>query len=119
PRGGAALVAAPGRRRPLWRRPGARLWLLAGAAASATTAAWVVNLRQRLPMTPFQGRGLADAVGLVPFSLRAAVGVFGSTDIIPPLGLHLAWAAAVLVVMVAGLRRARPLTVLLSLGLCL
>jgi hypothetical protein len=102
----AALLASPERRRALRVRRDVWLWLAAGAVAAATTAAWLIDLRRRLPTGATVGSGLADAVGLLPWWLRGMVGVFGSTDVIPPAGLHLAWGAVAAVVLAWSLARA-------------
>jgi len=102
----AALLAPPERRRALRARRDVWLWLGAGAVAAATTVAWLIELRRRMPTGAFPGSGLDDAVGLVPWWLRGMVGVFGSTDVIPPAGLHLAWGAVAVVVLVWSLARA-------------
>ena len=102
----AALLASPERRRALRARRDVWLWLGAGAVAAGTTVAWLIELRRRMPTGAFPGAGLSDAVGLVPWWLRGMVGVFGSTDVIPPVALHLAWGAVAVVVVAWSLARA-------------
>lgn len=113
----AAVLATPERRRLLWARRDVRRWLAAGAVAAATTAAWLVELQRRLPITPRHTRGVQDAVGLIPWWLRGMVGVFGSTDVIPPAGLHVLWGAAVVAVLAWSLTRARARDALVAAGL--
>lgn len=103
----AALLASPERRRALRARRDVRLWLVAGLVAAATTVAWLISLQSRLPTESTDGSGFGDAVGLVPWWLRGMVGVFGSTDVVPPAGLHVAWGVIAVVVLVWALARAR------------
>jgi hypothetical protein len=115
----AAVLAGADRRRVLWARRDVRLWLVAGAVATASTVAWLVMVQVRLPLPVAAGRGLGDAVRLVPWWLRGTVGVFGSTDVVPPVALHLAWGAVVAIVLVWALRGARRRDALVVVGLAL
>ena len=113
----AAYLATPERRRAVWARRDVRRWLIAGGLAAATTIAWVVDLQVRFPVDSPGTAGLVDAFGRVGWWMRGMVGVFGSTDVIPPVGLHVLWGAAVVVVLVWSLRRAPRRAGVLSVGL--
>jgi hypothetical protein len=113
----AAYLATPERRRALWARRDVRLWLGAGALAAVTTLTWLVVLEVRRPVPAAIGTGLGDAVGLVPWWLRGMVGVFGTTDVIPPVALHLAWGAVTVAVLAWSLVRAPVRAALVSAAL--
>jgi Predicted membrane protein (DUF2142) len=113
----AAFLATPERRRAVWARRDVRRWLIAGGLAAATTVTWLVVLEIRRPVPASIGTGLGDAVGLVPWWMRGMVGVFGSTDVIPPAALHVAWGAVTVAVLTWALTRAPARAALVSAGL--
>ena len=99
-----ALVAEPDRRRELWRRLDVRLWLAGGVLAVAASGAWLLYVQTTFEIPAREGWGLRRAVGELPWDLREMVGVFGSTDVIPPAAIHLLWLAAALAVPVLAWR---------------
>jgi hypothetical protein len=113
----AAYLAPPERRRVLWARRDVRRWLVAGGVAAATTLAWVVDLQIRFPVDAPGTPGLVDAIGRVPWWMRGMVGVFGSTDVIPPAGLHVLWGAALVAVLAWSVRRAPRRAGVVAIGL--
>ena len=83
------------------------------------TGVWLVNLQRGYPLPDREGTGLVEAVGRLPWFGRGIVGVFGSTDVVPPAALHLLWAAVVVTILVVATRRGRRRDVMVAVGLLL
>lgn len=115
----AAGAVVAGRRRvaALARRPDVRLWALAVGVAVLASVAWLVYIQSRWPIDPFEGTGVVDATGRIGWWMRGVIGVFGSTDVIPPVGLHVVYGAIAVAIIAVGVRSARPRDVLLVVGL--
>lgn len=100
------LVAAPpGRLRALLARRDVRAWGLALGVAGVASAAWLLMIHVRLPLTHRPGAGLGFAVGRLDWYLQQAVAVFGHNDVVPPALLAVVWGGVALGVVVACLRR--------------
>lgn len=111
------VVARPGRVRALLARTDVRAWAGGVAAATAVTAAWLLYIHAEYPLHGFRPIGFAAAWDRVPWWGQGMVAVFGSTDVVPPVALHWAWAfAAVVVLGVAAVLGSRR-HVALALGL--
>jgi Predicted membrane protein (DUF2142) len=112
-----AMASGP-RRRELWGRRDVRLRLGATGLAAVASGAWVVFIEHRYPVPSRDGTGLGYAFGQVGWWLQEATAVFGATTVVPPAVLHLLWLVAVAVVvgLVLGERRRRPLLLGLALA---
>lgn len=105
--GVSAAVAGRDRVTALARRGDVRRIGALGALAVAAALAWLLYVQVRWSVPPFEGRGVADSVGRMGWWMRGVVGVFGSTDIVPPVGLPFLYGAIALAVVAVGLRSAR------------
>ena len=107
-------VADPDRRRALARRTDVRVWGAVLAGCVAVSGAWVLHVQREFPLPEYGGIGAGRAFGELPWFGRELVAVFGTTDVVPPLALHLAWTAVVLTVFVVAARRGRGRDVALA-----
>ena len=114
------LVAERGRVRELGRRADVRAWGALTAAAVVASGAWLVYVHAAFALPHRDGIGVADGIAELRWDLRDLVGVFGSTDVVPPVAVHLAWAGAFLLVLLAaavwGARRHALLAAVVALG---
>lgn len=115
--GVSALLAGRGRVVALARRTDVRGWAMAGAGGIVANLAWLAYIQRRWPIAPFEGTGAVEAVGRIGWWMRGVVGVFGSTDVIPPVALHLLYGLIALVVVTLGVRSARPRDALIVVAL--
>ena len=123
---GVALLLLAGWRRvvELLRYRGVLLAVAGTVLACAAQAAWILSSAslqlygagERVPLP----ERVTTSIGLTDDRLRQLVGWFGWLDTPPPLAVHLAWAAALLVLLGVALRRQAPrvvaVTVLLVIG---
>lgn len=93
----AAVAVLAGRQMllDLLRRRAVQVWLAAGACGVALSVAWTAFIRSRFVEPHWEGSGLSRALGDVGWWSREMVAVFGTTDVVPPVALHLLWLAAV------------------------
>ena len=111
---GVALLLLAGWRRvvELLRVRGVQVAVAAVVLACAAQATWILTSAslelygagRRVPLL----ERLRTSAGLTDERLRQLVGWFGWLDTPPPLAVHLAWAAVLLVVVVVAVRRSRP-----------
>jgi hypothetical protein len=91
----------------LLRRADVRAWLGAAALMTIVSLAYIEHVRRELPIER-PGQGLSEALGMVPWYLRQAVGVFGSNDIPLPSPVYGIWAIAVVALILGSLLSAGP-----------
>jgi len=114
---GAALLLLAGWRRvaELLGYRSTQVAVVAIVLACAAQAAWIVTSGSLQLYGAGQRVALPErvrtSVGLTDERLRQMVGWFGWLDTPPPLAVQLAWAAALLVLLVVALRRATPRSV--------
>ncbi len=123
---GLGLLLVAGRRRSLElvRRSSVRVWLALLVLAGAAQAGWVLGVGALELYGAAQDltvrQRLEGSLALTDERLQQMVGWFGWLDTQAPVGVHITWAAAVLAVVLLGLRAARParaaLVALLVLG---
>lgn len=109
-----AVLAGRDRLRALGARRDVRRWSVASAIASVPAVVWIgaVSVKWKVDRV---GNGLVDAIGSTPRFLRQTVGVFAweqrgfvaIRELLPPVGLYLAWWAAAVVVVAVAFRYAR------------
>jgi hypothetical protein len=85
------VVARPGRARALLRRTDVRVWAGVTGLAVLFAAAWLRHIHDEFPLYGYPPTGFAAAWDRVPWWAQGMVAVFGSTDVVPPAGLHVAW----------------------------
>jgi hypothetical protein len=106
-----AVLADRSRLRDLVRRTDVRAWLATGIAAAAVSGAWTLHVRSKYVEPEWPGSSLGKAFGDVPWWTREMIGVFGSTDVVPPLAVHLLWLGAAVALVVAAWRAGARLEV--------
>jgi Predicted membrane protein (DUF2142) len=106
--GVSAILAGRHRVVALVGRTDVRWWAVAGVGGVVANLAWLAYIQSRWPIAPFEGTGAAEAAGRIGWWMRSVVGVFGSTDVIPPVGVHLVYGLITVVVVALGLSSAHP-----------
>lgn len=111
--GATVLFGGVGAARTLARRRDVRAWAAVAAVVAAASLVYIEHVRRWLPVER-EGQGVGYALGRLPWYLEQAVGVFGSNEIALPLVVHVAWAAALVgllvLAVVAGSARAAALS---------
>jgi hypothetical protein len=111
------LLGGRDRVRMLLGRTDMRVALAVGAGGLVLTLAWLIHMHSMFPYATRDGSGLTSAIGDIPWWMRELVGVFGSTDVVPPAIVPLAWLAAVGGLFAVAWRRGNRVEVGLAAGL--
>lgn len=112
-----ALLARPGRVRHLLGRVDIRAWAGAATAAVAVTALWLFYIHEVFPLDGYPPTAFDKAWDRIPWWTQGMIGVFGSTDVIPPTIVHWAWILGALAVGVLAVTRGSRRYALVALGL--